>query len=62
MTNFDQISANPAALAEKLVYFSDSHNGAIWFGVGRSGFREGFDSKEEAVAVTLEWLGKEVEK
>lgn len=61
-TNFYQLIKSPEALAEKLVYFSDSHHGAVWFGFARNGFREGFDSKEEAVAATLEWLGKEVEK
>lgn len=62
MTNFENVTKTPKALAEKLVYFSDSHHGAVWFGFARNGFREGFDSKEEAVAATLEWLGKGVEK
>lgn len=61
-TNFDRITSDPKILAEQLVYFSDSHHGAVWFGIGRNGFREGFDSKEEAVDATLQWLNKEVEK
>ena len=63
MTNFEQITESPEALAEQLVYhYYDEFNGDEWFGVTGDGIRESFKTRDEAVIATLEWLGKEVEK
>ena len=62
MTNFEKITESPEALAEQLVYSSwDGFNGNRWSGIV-NGIRYAFNTKEEAVTATLEWLNKEAEE
>ena len=62
-TIFDRITENPKVLAEQLVYsVYDEFYGCVWFGFTNDDMREVFKTKEEAIAATLEWLNKEVEK
>ena len=63
LTNFDRITESPEALAEQLVYSAwDGVNGRLFSGIVSDGIRYAYKTTEEAVAVTLEWLNKEVEK
>lgn len=59
--NFEKITASPEALAERLVYvvYDKYSDGTEWMSVIVNGT---WGSRKEAVAATLEWLGKEVEK
>lgn len=62
-TNFDKITVSPEALAEQLVYSAwDGFNGTLFSGIASDGIRYSYKTREEAVAVTLEWLKKEVEE
>lgn len=63
MTNFEQITESPEALAEQMVYSAwDGFNGYLWSGVKSTGIRHAFKTKEDAVAATLKWLNEEVEE
>ena len=63
MTNFEQITESPEALAERLVYHRyDEFGSDEWFGVTGDGIRESFKTRKDAVIATLGWLNKEVEK
>lgn len=63
MTNFEQITESPEALAENLVYHRyDEFGSDEWFGVTGDGIRESFKTRENAVIATLVWLKNEVKK
>lgn len=61
MTNFENVTKTPKALAEESVYvvYDKYSDGTEWMSV----FIEGtWRTWEEAVAATVQWLNKEVEK
>lgn len=63
MTNFEKITESPEDLAEKLVYSSEDE----WYGkqyraIVGDDICEWFRTRDQAVAATLEWLKKEVER
>lgn len=59
-TNFDRITSGQKILAEKLVYSVwDEFNGYRWTSTV---IQYAYKRRGEAVAATLEWLEKEVEK
>ena len=59
MTNFENVTKTPEALAEESVYvvYDKYSDGTEWMSVFVNGT---WRTWEEAVAATLEWLGKEV--
>lgn len=61
MTNFENVTKTPKALAEESVYvvYDKYSDGTEWMSV----FIEGtWRTWEEAVAATAQWLNKEAEK
>lgn len=61
MTNFENVTKTPKALAEESVYvvYDKYSDGTEWMSVFINGT---WRSREEAVAATVQWLNKEVEK
>ena len=61
MTNFENVTKTPETLAEESVYvvYDKYSDGTEWMSVFVNG---AWRTWEEAVAATLEWLKKEVEK
>lgn len=63
LTNFDRITESPEALAEQLVYSAwDGFNETVFSGIVSDGIRYEYKKRKEAVAATLEWLRRKVEK
>ena len=63
MTNFEKITESPEDLAEKLVHSSeDEWYGKQYMAIVGDDIREWFRTRDQAVAATLEWLKKEVER
>jgi hypothetical protein len=61
MTNFENVTKTPEALAEESVYvvYDKYSDGTEWMSVFVNG---AWQMREEAVAATLDWLNEEVEK
>lgn len=66
MTNFDEITESPAALADAIVRLwvreVRSFPAFVWLGIKDNESYESFNKREEAVSTTLDWLNKEVDK
>ena len=59
-TNFDKLTENSEILANNIVYFKNDENyKGHWYGLTGYGVHESFDSKNDALKATIDFLNSE---